>query len=109
MENPFEIIIEKLERIENLIQAMNTTNNAIQHADLQPSIMTVKQVANYLSLSTSTIYGYTSSNNIPHAKRGKKVYFNKVAIDEWVFENKRLTNTEIEKMADDYLSKKPMR
>ncbi len=88
MENPFEIIIEKLERIENLLEAINTNDNIIQHAKLQLTIMNVKQVASYLSLSTASIYGYTSSNKIPHPKQGKRVYFNKSAIDEWVFENK---------------------
>lgn len=105
MENPFEIIFEKLERIEE--QLKNIRDN--QHLTFSPQIMTIEQVASYLSLSKATIYGYTFRNTIPYAKRGKRLYFEKSAIDEWLFENSRETTKDIEKMASEYIYKNPIR
>lgn len=58
--------------------------------------MTIEQVASYLSLSKATIYGYTFRNTIPYTKRGKRLYFEKFAIDDWLFENSRKTTQDIE-------------
>jgi len=105
MENPFEIIIEKLESIEK--QLKNLRDN--QHSTFRPQIMTIEQVANYLSLSKTTIYGYTFRNTIPYAKRGKRLYFEKSAIDEWLFENSRKTTNDLERIASEYIHKNPIR
>ena len=103
MENPFEIIDKKLDNIEKLLKVIIDNNNI-----KLSTIMTVEQVSEYLSLSVATLYGYTSKKEIPHAKRGKKLYFEKNAIDKWLFENNTKTNEEIEKIADSYLYKNPL-
>ena len=103
MENPFEIIDEKLDNIEKLLKVIIDNNNI-----KLSTIMTVEQVSEYLSLSVATLYGYTSKKEIPHAKRGKKLYFEKNAIDKWLFENNTKTNEEIEKIADTYLYRNPL-
>jgi hypothetical protein len=49
----------------------------------------------------------TSSDTIPHYKpNGKKIYFNRVEVDEWLLRNRTTTTDEIEKQAADYLIKK---
>ena len=103
MENPFEIIDKKLDNIEKLLKVIIDNNNI-----KLSTIMTVEQVSEYLSLSVATLYGYTSKKEIPHAKRGKKLYFEKNAIDKWLFENNTKTNEEIEKIADTYLYRNPL-
>ena len=105
MENPFEIIFEKLENIEK--QLKNIHDN--QHTPFRPQIMTIVEVAIYLSLSKATIYGYTFRNTIPYAKRGKRLYFEKSAIDKWLFENSRKTTSNFEKIASEYIYKNPIR
>ena len=67
--------------------------------------MSVEQLANYLDLSRSHIYKKTSSKEIPHYKKGKKLYFNKKEIDQWILKDKIETSDEIEQMAKDYLTK----
>jgi hypothetical protein len=47
----------------------------------------------------------TSSNDIPHYKSGKRLYFKKSEIDEWVFSNRIKTNDDIEKEAMEYIRK----
>lgn len=50
-----------------------------------------------------TWYSKISRNDVPHYKRGKKVYFLKSEIDEWLKEGKCKSNTEIEQEAEAYL------
>lgn len=105
MENPFELLNNRLARIETLLQNIYTKGNALDTIEVAPKILTTQTVADYLNLSTSCIYKLTSSREIPHSKRGKRLYFDKNEIDQWVMENKCVTNKEIQDMTLQYLSK----
>lgn len=107
MENPFEIINQRLERIEVLLQKLYAVNNVTETRVAISPIMTIKQVSAYLDLSLSALYKMTSTKEIPHAKRGKRLYFDKKDIDAWVLENKITTSSDIEKMATEYIQRKP--
>lgn len=50
-----------------------------------------------------TWYSKISRNEVPHYKRGKKVYFLKSEIDEWLKQGKCKSNAEIEQEAEAYL------
>ncbi len=50
-----------------------------------------------------TWYSKISRNEVPHYKRGKKIYFLKSEIDEWLKEGKCKSNSELEKEAEAYL------
>jgi excisionase family DNA binding protein len=101
MENPFELILEKLDRIEKAIAKLNTSVPIVEvnHP------MDIKELSAYLKNSRSAIYKMTSSNDIPHYKSGKRLYFKKSEIDEWVFSNRIKTNDDIEKEAMEYIRK----
>ena len=51
-----------------------------------------------------TWYSKISRNEVPCYKRGKKIYFLKPEIDEWLKQGKRKSNAEIEQEAEAYLS-----
>ena len=40
-------------------------------------------------MGTSTVYGHTSKRQIPHYKRGKKLYFNRDDLLEWITQAKQ--------------------
>ena len=107
MENPFEIINQRLERIEVLLQKLYEVTNVTKTGVAISPIMTLKLVSAYLDLSLSALYKMTSNRDIPHSKRGKRLYFNKAEIDTWVLEHKRVTNDDIEKMASEYIQRNP--
>jgi excisionase family DNA binding protein len=106
MENPFEIIIEKLIAIERRL--INVESKIIHQPESLgvAEIMTLRQLADYSSMSKSLIYKLTSSREIPHSKRGKRLYFSKMEIDEWLLKQKIKTVDEIQNDVDNYLSKK---
>lgn len=103
MENPFEIIIDKLNRIETLLNSFTSgEKNVVQ----TPEIFTIDEAAKYVYMAKSTLYKMTAGRNIPHFKRGRKVYFRKSELDEWLTKNKITTMEEIDQRANDYILKK---
>jgi excisionase family DNA binding protein len=105
MENPFEIILARLDNIENLIKGIRASDNPQGHTH-EPEIMNLIQAAEYLSLSKSSLYKSTSQREIPHFKKGKRIYFRRSELDKWITEVRIKTRREIEVEATKYLSKK---
>ena len=104
MGNPFEIIIQRLDAIERLLYEIKSgkqgDNVPVVYAN---ELMNVQQVAEYLTLSVQTIYGLVHKMEIPNSKRGKRLYFKRTDIDDWIGQSKRKTVAEIEQEASNYL------
>jgi excisionase family DNA binding protein len=106
MENPFEIIVKKLNVIEKRISSIEHKLGGTSINDCYKEVMNLNQLCDYLELSKSHIYKLTSNQEIPHYKRGgKKLYFNKYEIDNWLLQNKIVTRREIEMQAANYCIK----
>ncbi|SHH03987.1 transcriptional regulator, AlpA family [Flavobacterium fluvii] len=103
MENPFEIILERLDRIEKAIKNLNVGETKAPVDEL----FDIAQVASYLKITKSTIYKLTSTSEIPHYKNGHKLYFKKSDINEWIFSKRIKTCDDIEKEALEYLRRNP--
>ncbi len=58
--------------------------------------MSIVELAEYTNFSKSTIYKGTMSHRIPHIKVGKKLLFERDAIDEWLLKHNQPTLDEIE-------------
>ncbi len=67
-------------------------------------LLTVQEAANFLKLSIPTIYSKVSRLQLPCMKQGKKVYFSKNELLEYLKAGKKKTFAEIEAEADAYLS-----
>ncbi|WP_298262394.1 helix-turn-helix domain-containing protein [uncultured Lutibacter sp.] len=91
-------IIEKLESIEKLLQ---------EQQRLQKQVLNFNETCKYLELSQSHLYKLTSTAAIPHYKpNGKKIYFQRQELDQWLLRNRMDSQDEIEQQAADYLIKK---
>lgn len=51
-------------------------------------VFDVDGAMNYLKLSKPTIYKLTMERQIPHYKLGKRLYFRKEGLDEWINKGK---------------------
>lgn len=58
-------------------------------------LFSIKQAAIFLNLSISTIYGKVCRREIPVSKQGKKLYFNKAELLEWIGKGRKYTISEI--------------
>lgn len=72
-------------------------------------LLTIRQAAQILSLSVQTVYGLVSKAELPVCKRGKRLYFSKQELTEWIKAGKKKTRTEIEAEANDYMQTKKRR
>lgn len=64
------------------------------------SIMSVNDLAIYLDLSPAYIRKMTHNKEVPHYKpNGKKLYFLKEDIDDWILSSRVMTSEEISKEA----------
>ena len=91
------IIIDKTD-LEELIQGAvkNAVKNA-QKAKPADELMDVDQASKFLHLAKQTLYGLTSERLIPFLKRGKRIYFKREELLEWVNQGKMRTREEIVK------------
>lgn len=88
------IIDDRLRNIESLLL-------------LQKVVLNFNEAANYTSLSKSYLYKLTSSGGIPCYKpQGKQIYFNKQEIDNWLLQNRKATNIELENQASTFVTLK---
>lgn len=91
-------IIEKLNSIEKLL---------VEQQTMQKQVLNFNETYKYLELSQSHLYKLTSTGAIPHYKpNGKKIYFNRTELDNWLLRNKIESQDEIEQQAANFLIKK---
>ena len=58
--------------------------------------LNVKELSDYIHLSSSTIYKKSHLRTIPFIKTGKKLLFKKEAIDEWLQQHAHDTLSDLE-------------
>ncbi len=91
------IILDKLENIERMLTEQNL---------LQKSVINFAEACQYLDVSASHLYKMTSKKEIPHScPNGKKLYFNRQMLDEWLQRNSQSSQVDLEKEAIDYVIK----
>lgn len=90
-----EIILQKLANIETMLQEQNL---------LKKDVLNLNEAAAYLDISASHLYKLTSQKQIPHfCPQGKKLYFNRAELDQWLQRNRQITKDEIDAQATEYL------
>jgi excisionase family DNA binding protein len=62
-----------------------------------PLLLSLEDAALFLNLAPQTIYGFTSKRLIPFIKKGKKLYFRKGDLEEWLEEGRKKTESQIRK------------
>ena len=95
---------KKLENIERLLLQKNEQ----QPVEQSDQLLTVQEAAEFLSLAVPTIYTKTSRGELPvmKMKRGKRLYFSRVELTEYLKAGRKKTLAETAKEADQYLIKK---
>lgn len=105
MVNPFETINSRLSNIENLI--LDLKHNQKEKESTQNELLTIQEASKLLKLSIPTLYSKSSKRELPGiCKRGKRLYFSKSALLNWIEEGKRPTIEELEKTASGFIKNK---
>jgi excisionase family DNA binding protein len=101
MNNPFETLTERLDRIENLLENLSQAEKSVE---VPEEILTIEQASEFLNLSKNTLYGYVQKSKIPVSKKGKRLYFSKLELLDWVKSGKKQSQSEIDNEVDSFLS-----
>ena len=97
--NKEEVLLSKIEeltlKLEKIEQLLLT----------QKKVLNFNEVMLYTNLSKSYLYQLTSNGGIPCYKpNGKHIYFNKEEIENWLLNNRKISNIELEEISNDYLN-----
>ena len=106
MNNPFELLEERLNNIESLI--LNLKNTPIEQVGKveKDELLTVQDTAKFLSLSVPTVYTLISKGELPVMKRSKRCYFSKVELINYLKLGRKKTIAETALEAEKYFKTK---
>ena len=68
--------------------------------------MTIQEASEFLKLSVPTIYSKVSRRELPYMKRGKRLYFSKFELTDFLKAGKVKSISELEAETDEFLDKK---
>ena len=107
MNNPFELIDARLSNIENLLISIKYAPKEKNKHPESDELLTIDEVAELLHLSKTTVYSKHSKGEIPGVcKKGKRLYFQRQVIIDWIKSGRRKTNAEIQAEAQTYFPKR---
>lgn len=92
----------KLDEIEKLLKSRK-----IIDIDNEEELLTIEGAAKLLNLSVATIYTKVCKNEIPVNKQGKRLYFYKVELLDWIKSGRIKTIAEIQQEVELKLNSTP--
>lgn len=106
MNNPFEVLEERLSNIESLI--LNLKNTPIEQVGIveKDELLTVQDTAKFLSLTVPTVYTLISKGELPVMKRSKRCYFSKAELINYLKLGRKKTIAETALEAEKYFKTK---
>lgn len=85
---------------------MNMLNSVLSAVQITKPILTLDEAAIYTDLAKSFLYKLTSEQKIPHFKPGgKKIYFDRVELDNWLRQGRVSSLDEINAKAANHIVK----
>lgn len=104
--NVFAIMDARLSVMEDLLYQIRHSSNFTPESQAKApgKIMTIDDVADYAGIAKSTIYKLTSSGEMPHSKRGRRLYFDRDQIDTWLMGQPAHTKSDTETSVNEFLA-----
>lgn len=88
----------------NILEAVKNGQPATNHSE---RLLTIDEIADILHLTKPTIYSKVSKNELPGVcKQGKRLYFDRQIIIDWIKQGRKKSNAEIKQGYKDYLLNK---
>lgn len=98
------------EQLSNLIQSSvrkvlkETPPQTVEPTEQPEQLLTIDEVSTLLHLTKPTVYSKVSKNELPGVcKQGKRLYFDRQTIIDWIKQGRKKSNAEIEQEAKAYL------
>ena len=90
---------------EATIDALNARLDRIEKLTLigAKTVLNLDETVLFTGFSKGHLYRLTSSRQIPHFKKARKLYFKKSELENWMLEDKVMTAKDIESQAATYV------
>jgi len=96
--DPEKLISDISERVTaNILKAIRNNQPT---TDQPEQLLTIQEAAEFLSLTVPTIYSKVSKGELPVMKRGKRLYFSRTELMEYLKQGRKKSNAEIEREAE---------
>jgi excisionase family DNA binding protein len=82
--------------IQELKRLLIENNNQAHTDDKQEDFLTIEEAAKFLKLSVFTIYSNVSLGKLPVMKRGKRLYFSRTELLDYIKAGRKKSNADIE-------------
>jgi excisionase family DNA binding protein len=106
LENLPRAVHQLFEKVINIEKILLSTLSNVPQAD---QLLSITEAAELLKLKISTLYSLNSCRAIPFSKVGKRLYYSRIDLIEWVKSGRNKTNSEIEANANSYLQNRKSR
>lgn len=94
--------------VSKLHEKLNSIEQLLKEGQHQPQdtdeLLSISEAARFINLSVPTIYSKVSRKEIPVNKQGKRLYFYKSELINWIKSGRRKTAFEIRQEAERMLS-----
>jgi excisionase family DNA binding protein len=80
-----EVLLKKVEGIEKFLLDKYILEEEGREEAEKTEFMTVQETANFLNLAVPTIYSKVSQGELPCMKRGKRLYFSRKQIKDYLY------------------------
>ncbi len=89
MDNPFETIGHRLDKIEKLLAELHRNDNTIPRCNISPdpqqnSLIKIDQAAFLTGYKSGYLYELVHKNAIPYIRRGRSIRFDPEELDTWM-------------------------
>ena len=90
------IRLDELETlIQNSVRKVLNENPSSSSQDPSDQLLTIQETAELLHLSVPTVYGLVHRKIVPVCKKGKRLYFPKKELIEWIKSGRKKTEAEL--------------
>jgi len=76
----------------------------VEKNETQDKLLNVDEACDLLHLEKPTVYSKVSRGELPHMKKGKRLYFSKESLLEYIHSGRVKTNEELQESSLDYLN-----
>jgi len=92
-----EALNAKVDNLTMLLQSKKPTEKV-------NDLLNIQEAAIFLNLSKATLYCKVNKRELPYMKQGKRLYFSREELTNYIKSGKVLSDKEIEENADNFLS-----
>lgn len=88
-------------KMDNIMMFLQLAKPDVKQSDL----LTVQEAASFLDLSKHTLYNKVNKSELPYMKKGKRLYFSRAELMDYIKSGKISSIQEIQEQTNNFLSK----